>query len=72
MELQGANLSGADLTEVQFQYAELQGVDFSYADLSAARLDDADLSDAYWTETTCPDGTNADDNLSTCIDNLTF
>ena len=63
--LYGADLSGADLS-----YADLRGADLSYADLSYADLILADLSDVVWYDTTCPDGTNSDDNGDTCENNL--
>ena len=60
-DLIGANLSNADLTNA----------DLSYADLSDANLSGADhLSDVFWHSTTCPDGTNSDDNGYTCENNL--
>jgi hypothetical protein len=33
-------------------------------------LADADLSDVSWSNTTCPDGTNSDDDGATCTNNL--
>ena len=47
----------------------LSGADLSGADLSGANLSGAVLS-AIWNNTTCPDGTNSDDNGDTCENNL--
>ena len=64
-DLRGADLSGADLSDAYLSYADLR-----YAVLSSADLTDADLSGVYWYYTTCPDGTNSDDNGNTCVNNL--
>ena len=61
----GANLNGADLSD-----SELHQSDMSYADLTGANLGDADLTGISWNYTTCPDGTNSNDNGNTCENNL--
>jgi uncharacterized protein YjbI with pentapeptide repeats len=81
----GANLTGADLfyaylyganlTDAALGYANLTGADLTnadlrQADLTGADLTDANLSGADWYYTTCPDGTNSDDNGDTCENNL--
>ena len=58
--LNNANLTGADLTNADLRQADLTGAD----------LTDANLSGADWYYTTCPDGTNSDDNGDTCENNL--
>ena len=63
--LTGANLTGANLIDVILTGANLTGVNLNYADLTGA-----DLTDVYWFSTTCPDGTNSDDNGNTCENNL--
>ena len=55
---------------VDLSGADLSGADLRYAYLSDANLSGADLSDIYWYSTTCPDGTNSDDNGNTCANNL--
>ena len=35
-----------------------------------ADLSDADLTNVVWYYTTCPDGTNSNDNGNTCVNNL--
>ena len=74
------DLSDADLTFAYLSYADLSNADLRYADLSNANLTGADLSNAdlsganlipvNWNDTTCPDGTNSDDNGNTCENNL--
>ena len=56
----GANLTGADLSNANL----------SYANLYDAYLYDADLTGVNWYDTTCPDGTNSDNNENTCENNL--
>ena len=60
---------------VNWAYMDLSFADLSFADLSNANLSNADLSNAYltgvyWNDTTCPDGTNSDNNGDTCENNL--
>jgi streptogramin lyase len=63
--LDGANLEGANL-----HGADLSGADLSRADLTGANLHDATLTGAKWSNTTCPDGTNSDNDGGTCANNL--
>jgi Pentapeptide repeats (8 copies)/Collagen triple helix repeat (20 copies) len=67
--LQGASLRGADLTGTNLMYTDLTGADFSNADLTGADLSFAVLI-VTWSNTTCPDGTNSDDNGGTCVGHL--
>ena len=84
-DLSYANLNGAilrfsDLSNANLTYANLGGADLRFSDLSNAYLRDAymygadlsgvDLTGVYWYSTTCPDGTNSDDNGNTCENNL--
>jgi hypothetical protein len=65
--LTGANLTGANLTEAFLgDDANLTG-----ANLTGANLTDAFLAGVNWSETTCPDGTNANNDGNTCVNNLT-
>ena len=75
MDLSYANLFDADLIGANLSYAELPNANLRYANLSNANLYGADLSNAdligvYWYDTTCPDGTNSDNNGNTCENNL--
>jgi uncharacterized protein YjbI with pentapeptide repeats len=66
-----ANLNGADLAD-----ADMQGTELGGADLTSADLDGADMAGALglgavvWSNTTCPDGTNSNNDSGTCINNL--
>src|SRR3990167_4532844 len=51
VDLNGANLSYADLSSVYFGNSNLSGANLSYADLSSAYLGDADLRGADLTNT---------------------
>jgi len=78
--LSNADLRYADLENAELSYADLNGADLRYADLYYANLLMADLTGAdltgagltgvYWYDTTCPDGTNSDNNENTCEYNL--
>ena len=75
MDLSGADLSYAYLTDANLYMADLTGADLSYAylggaDLIGADLTGADLTSVNWVGTTCPDGTNSNDNGNTCVNNL--
>ncbi len=77
IDLTGANLSGDNLTN-----ADLRGADLSGANLNKANLTNADLGGGVtitadtnfnkvtWSSTTCPDGTNSDNDGGTCVGHL--
>ena len=58
-------MNGADV-----RFADLSGADLRDAYLYGADLTGADLTGVYWNDTTCPDGTNSNDNGNTCENNL--
>jgi uncharacterized protein YjbI with pentapeptide repeats len=58
----GANFTNANLELVNFQDANLYG---------AVGMDTANVNEAVWSNTTCPDGTNSDNNGNTCEGHLT-
>jgi uncharacterized protein YjbI with pentapeptide repeats len=84
--LQGADLENAAGSETDFNDADLDGADlsgtqfsidstFDDANLTDANLDGADLTgddfdSAIWSDTTCPDGSNSDNDGDTCVNNL--
>ena len=74
-ELEGLlNTANASILQWQ-QTAEdnlvnLSGADLYDADLYNADLSGADLEQITWWRTTCPDGTNSNDNGDTCENNL--
>lgn len=73
--LAGANLSGAELFETNLTGANLSGTNLAGADLSSTNLTGANLNSAIltgtkWGNTTCPDGTNSDNDGGTCLSHL--
>lgn len=72
-DLTDANLSRANLLGASLRDARLAGTRLSGADLQDASLRGARTAwppegarEALWENTTCPDGTNSDDNDRTC------
>ena len=55
---------------VNWAYMHLSYAYLNWADLTGADLTGADLNGVIWYSTTCPDGTNSDDNGYTCQNNL--
>lgn len=73
--LSGASLLGFELMDVNFVSADLAGADLDNADLTRANLTGADVSGTEltgvtWANTTCPDGTNSNNDADTCLNNL--
>ncbi|MBI5497743.1 MAG: M48 family metalloprotease [Deltaproteobacteria bacterium] len=65
-DLAGANLAGADLSGANLSGVELKGADLRGTNLKGANLSLANLAGAVWGNTTCPDGTDSDDNGGSC------
>ncbi|OGK15003.1 hypothetical protein A2774_01140 [Candidatus Roizmanbacteria bacterium RIFCSPHIGHO2_01_FULL_39_12c] len=68
----GANFTGADLRLTGFHSdTNLQNANFTNANLKSAEFDQGtDLTGVIWSNTTCPDGTNSDNNGNTCEGHL--
>ena len=64
-ELNGVRFDSANLTYSDFSGALIDSVNFLNANLTGATF-----SGTTWINTTCPDGTNSDDNGNTCENNL--
>jgi len=69
--LTGANLTDANLTDANLTFANLTGANLTGANLTDANLTAADLdglifTNVFWSNTTCPDGTNSDSDGNTC------
>jgi hypothetical protein len=62
-DLSGASFGGATLTDVDFEGTNLTDAIGLYGD---------DLSTVIWGDTTCPDGTNSDNDGGTCVGHLLF
>ena len=80
-DMAGADFSGSVLSFSVASYGDFTGADLSYCELFAVYFTGTDMTDAdftfadgvnatYWLNTTCPDGTNSDDNLGTCCGHL--
>jgi uncharacterized protein YjbI with pentapeptide repeats len=67
-----ANLTSADLSNVDLGPADLTGANLTDADLDNANLTAADLSGVIWSNTTCPDGTNSNNDADTCTNDLGY
>ena len=72
--LSAADLVGQDLLDANLSSAVLTSADLANANLTGANLDDANTSGATftgatWSNTTCPDGTNSNNDGGTCINN---
>ena len=68
--LVGLDASGMDLVNINLYEATLTNADFTNTDLAGANMDLAFLMGATWANTTCPDGTNSNDDGDTCVNNL--
>jgi uncharacterized protein YjbI with pentapeptide repeats len=62
-----ANLSGANLNRTTISGPALEGDNLSGANLNGANVAAGALRLAIYSNTTCPDGTNSDDDGGTCV-----
>lgn len=75
-DLSGSDLTNSDLTDAKLQGvnmtgAVLSGTNFTGADLNNANMTNAHLTAAtIWSNTTCPDGTNSNNDGDTCANDL--
>jgi uncharacterized protein YjbI with pentapeptide repeats len=65
-ELTDADLDGANLVDATLTRSELQDANLTDADLLGASLKRAGLTGVVWSDTTCPDGTNSNNDGGTC------
>jgi uncharacterized protein YjbI with pentapeptide repeats len=68
--VQYANLTDADLEDADLVDTTLISDNFTDADLAGANLTGAAFDYDTWSNTTCPDGTNSDNDGYTCLNNL--
>jgi len=68
--LTGANLSKADAEVAWFNNANLTNANMTDANLGNAYLSGATLTNVTWANTTCPDGTNSNNDGNTCVGHL--
>jgi hypothetical protein len=71
-EFSGANLTGANFIDSKvsgnFTSSNLTNANFTNTNLrQASDLETANLTGVVWQNTTCPDGTNSNNNGNTCI-----
>ena len=64
------NLSAINLSQANLSNANLTGVSFVNTYLDGADLSGATLIYINWSNTTCPDETNANNDGGTCVNNL--
>jgi hypothetical protein len=70
--LQNGNFSGANLSNANLQGANLQGDTLTDATLLDATTKGANLHKVTWSNTTCPDNTNSNNDQGTCLNNLSI
>lgn len=68
--LRNAHLVGGDLGDAQLAGADLTGADLTGANLRGADLSNAVVKDVTWLHTTCPDGTDSNDDGNSCRGHL--
>lgn len=67
----GVNFTSTDMRFSGFHNTNLQNANFTNSNLKSAEFDaGTDLTSADWSNTTCPDGTNSDNNGNTCDGHL--
>ncbi len=74
-DLSAADLAGQDLLDTNLSDADLANTTLSNANFTGANLDGANTSGATftgakWSNTTCPDDTNSNNDGGTCVNNL--
>ena len=66
----GANLTNAVLVGANLTSADLASANFTGANLNTAIAGGANVTSAIWADTTCPDGTNSNNDGGTCANHL--
>jgi uncharacterized protein YjbI with pentapeptide repeats len=71
MNLSSANLTCSWLYAASFSGANLTGANLTSADLrTATGMATANLTNVVWSNTTCPDATNSNNDGNTCVGHL--
>lgn len=65
-----ANLSNVNFDSSEFTDTNFTNANFTNADLEGVTFTNTIMTDAIWSNTTCPDGTNSDNNGNTCEGHL--
>jgi uncharacterized protein YjbI with pentapeptide repeats len=66
----GSTFQGDSLVDADFSGSNASDADFTGADLDGANFTGANTSSDTWSNTTCPDGTNSDDDGGSCAADL--
>lgn len=69
--LDSTNFNNADLAEANLDDIFPTNTDFTNANLGDATVDSSADDGIIWSNTTCPDETNSDDNGGTCVNHFT-
>jgi len=75
-DMSGSNMTGADAERINFNVdigvgANLTNVNFTNANLTGStNMMFSNLTGVTWSNTTCPDGTNSNNNGNTCVGHL--
>jgi hypothetical protein len=67
VEFENANLTNANFSNSQFARSNFSGANLTNANFSQATLQDDTFNGATWSNTTCPDGTNSNNDGNTCV-----
>jgi hypothetical protein len=69
-DLSSGHMIFANLSGVTLRSANIAGLQLNHANLAGADLQGAhgtpEITDTFWSNTTCPDGTNSDQDGNTC------
>ncbi len=69
---QSVDFTGSNFTNVSFLDADfIDDVNLANCNLNGANFDGTNRTGIIWSNTTCPDGTNSDNNGNTCEGHLT-
>jgi uncharacterized protein YjbI with pentapeptide repeats len=63
----GANFTSASIKNNQFINSDFTNANFTNTNLTGSTNDSSTFTGAIWSNTTCPDGTNSDNDGNTCI-----
>jgi uncharacterized protein YjbI with pentapeptide repeats len=68
MNFTGSNMTGVTAIRSGFYNDDLTNVNFTNANLTnAGSMSTANVTGVIWSNTTCPDGTNSNNNGNTCV-----
>lgn len=69
-DLEGSNFTDANLKMANLSNSNLSNDNFTGANLTQANLSNTTLTGVTWSNTTCPDGTNSNNDGNTCVGHL--